>query len=448
MSLRCALRRSEPNAAADRETEPQPSRRAHPPPPKGTGGAVQHAADGTEPQPSPRAHPPPPKGAGGAVQHATAGAVPQPSPRAPPPVPPPQNTGGAVRRRAGPGLATLGRASCFLPFGEALAVAQSLGLASVKKWRAWCKEGMCPHDVPRGPDRTYKDGGWQGWGHWLGTGNTRNTTPFLPFGEALAVAQSLGLGSAREWHVWCKAGRRPPNVPSLPPSTYKGRGWQGWGHWLGTGNQSSNEFLPFGEALAVARSLGLASSTEWRVWCKEGMRPPEVPSCPHAAYKDGGWQGWGHWLGTGNVHPTKRQFLPFEEAREVARSLGLANLEEWNAWCKEGMCPPSVPRCPGESYNVPAASTAAPNTIYAHDGWAGWAHWLHHGAAAQSAVSLAGPAHAHVAANNSAAPPPVARQRRAQAEEAPGGAAARVAHAAAAGSSAGPARKRRKVQQT
>ena len=103
---------------------------------------------------------------------------------------------------------------------------------------------------------------------------------FLPFDEALAMAQSLGLTSAREWRVWCKEGRRPPNVPTQPNRTYKDGGWQGWGHWLGTSNRPCGQgsFLPFGEALFVARSLGLANRKEWLVWCKDGTRPPNVPS--------------------------------------------------------------------------------------------------------------------------------------------------------------------------
>ena len=320
--------------------------------------------------------------------------------------------------------------SKFLLFDEALPVAQSLRLASVFEWRQWCKEGMCPPNVPSNPHRTYKDGGWQGWGHWLGTGNQR-TTPFLPFGEALAVARSLNLAGAREWKAWCKEGRRPPNVPAHPekiykdggwqgwahwlgtgnslrsgsikkasnfalfaqaltfarslslanqtawkvwckegtrppnvpadPSrAYKGGGWQGWGHWLGTGNQRTRSFLPFGEALAVARSLNLANLREWYVWCKEGRRPPNVPSNPHRTYKDGEWQGWGHWLGTGNQHT--KQFLPFGEALAVARSLNLANRFEWQQWCKEGRRPPNVP--------------AYPEKIYKDGGWQGWVHWL------------------------------------------------------------------------
>ena len=31
------------------------------------------------------------------------------------------------------------------------------------------------------------------------------------------------------------------------------------------------QFLPFDEALAEARSLGL-SEAEWRAWCKEGLQ--------------------------------------------------------------------------------------------------------------------------------------------------------------------------------
>ena len=94
------------------------------------------------------------------------------------------------------------------------------------------------------------------------------------------------------------------------------------------------KFLPFDEALGVARSLNLANRFEWQQWCKEGMCPPNVPSNPHRTYKDGGWQGWGHWLGTGNTKCGTEQFLPFEEALAMAHSLGLASQKEWYAWSK------------------------------------------------------------------------------------------------------------------
>ena len=62
-----------------------------------------------------------------------------------------------------------------------------------------------------------------------------------------------------------------------------------------------SKFLPFDEALAVSQSLGLANQKEWYAWGKEGMRPANVPGGPHKVYKHDGWQGWGHWLGTGNI---------------------------------------------------------------------------------------------------------------------------------------------------
>ena len=158
---------------------------------------------------------------------------------------------------------------------------------------------MRPPNMPSQPDRVYKDAGWQGWGHWLGTGNTKSgTEQFLPFDEALAVARSLNLASVTEWKVWCKEGMRPPNVPSLPSQVYKDGGWQGWGHWLGTGNIAGGDkqFLPFDQALLVARCLRLVSSTEWQAWCRSGSRPANVPARPDEVYVHDGWMGWTHWL--------------------------------------------------------------------------------------------------------------------------------------------------------
>ena len=199
------------------------------------------------------------------------------------------------------GTGNAGTGRMFLPFGEALAAARSLGLASQRAWYGWCAEGRRPPNVPTHPQRTYKGGGWQGWGHWLGTGNAKSgTKQRLPFGEALAAARSFGLANSREWAALCKNGGSPPNMPARPDNTYKGAGWQGWGHWLGTGKQSNKckqeQFLPFDEALRAARSLRLAGEKDWRLWCRRGARPANVPAAPDQAYVHAGWMGWENWL--------------------------------------------------------------------------------------------------------------------------------------------------------
>ena len=45
-----------------------------------------------------------------------------------------------------------------------------LGLKSRDEWRAYCKSGKKPADIPAIPNQTYADAGWAGLGDWLGTG--------------------------------------------------------------------------------------------------------------------------------------------------------------------------------------------------------------------------------------------------------------------------------------
>ena len=124
--------------------------------------------------------------------------------------------------------------------------------------------------------------------------------------EALLHARSLKLKSERAWRAWRMTGARPANTPSTPHAVYKHEGWQGYGHWLGTGNFIGGKqgFLPFKEALLYARALKLKTQKEWLA-CKSGARPANVPSRPDLTYQHDGWQGYGHWLGTGNVRGDK-----------------------------------------------------------------------------------------------------------------------------------------------
>ena len=211
----------------------------------------------------------------------------------------------------------------FLPFKTALPCARSLKLTNKTAWEAFSKSGARPANVPSCPNKVYKHNAWQGWGHWLGTGNVGVSKDHkcMPFKIALLHARSLKLKNMREWAQWCKSKARPGNMPSAPNATHEHDGWQGCGHWLGTGNLRTKEFLPFKEALLHARTLKLMTHTEWMQWCKSGARLPNMPSHPETSYKHDGWQGYGHWLGTGNVGVKKDpQSLPFKKALLHARS--------------------------------------------------------------------------------------------------------------------------------
>ena len=89
--------------------------------------------------------------------------------------------------------------------------------------------------MPSGPDEVYKHDGWQGYGHWLGTGNVApKDKQLLQFKKALLYARTLKLNGFKEWRDWAKTGARPANMPSHPHTTYTHDGWQGYRHWLGT----------------------------------------------------------------------------------------------------------------------------------------------------------------------------------------------------------------------
>src|SRR5215210_5913343 len=100
---------------------------------------------------------------------------------------------------------------------------------------------------------------------------------------------------------------------------------------------------PFEEATEFARSLGMERVSDWTEFVKTGQLPDDIPRYPPEVYRDEGWRGWGHFLGTGTLSGRGRRWRPFEEAREYVRSLGFSSVTEWHAWSKSGQRPKDIP---------------------------------------------------------------------------------------------------------
>jgi hypothetical protein len=204
----------------------------------------------------------------------------------------------------------------YRPFAEARAWVRGLGLRSQREWsdfRAGRLAGKPPKpvDIPANPYLVYEDQGWISWGDWFGTGAIApQSRTYRPFAEARAWVHGLGLRNGSEWNEFC-AGRRagkppkPADVPTTPARVYKGEGWIGFGDWLGTGTvaPSMRTYRPFAEARAWVRGLGLRGAVEWKDFCAGRLagkppKPSDIPSTPHAVFKNEGWIGWGDWFGT------------------------------------------------------------------------------------------------------------------------------------------------------
>jgi superfamily II DNA or RNA helicase len=184
------------------------------------------------------------------------------------------------------------------------------------------------------------------------------------FLKARDFARGLCFKNRNEWVAWAKCGARPNDIPIYPDSCYSLKGWIGWGDWLGTNRSSTHDrsHRTFKEARDFVRNLELKNKGEWSVWAKSAGRPMDIPADPSGVYKDKGWVNWGDWLGTGYIASHKRVYLPFQQAREFVRNLGLKDREEWKKWTKSDEYPDNMPVNP-------------PGT-YKDKGWVGWDDWL------------------------------------------------------------------------
>jgi hypothetical protein len=190
----------------------------------------------------------------------------------------------------------------YRPFSEALAFVHTLGLKNRNAWRMYLKKGDKPDDIPADPNNTYKESGWESFGHWLGTGSDQKRK-FRPFKDARDFVHSLHIKNLDGWKIYCKSDEKPLDIPADPKKTYKTNEWISWSDWLGTkviANQNK-KYRPFEEARKYVHGLGLRDVAEWKYYCKTDKKPENIPASANQVYKDSGWISFGDWLGTGTI---------------------------------------------------------------------------------------------------------------------------------------------------
>lgn len=172
-------------------------------------------------------------------------------------------------------------------FQDARKFVHSLKLKNGKEWRAYCKSGNKPDDIPMDPKHSYKELGWKGLSDWLGTDfiPTYNRE-YKTFDSARTFVHSQGLKNRKEWESYVKSGNKPDDIPASPPVKFKNKGWKGWGDWLGTGTVASfnKKFRSYEDAKKYIRSLKIKNVDEWRQLAKSGKLPPDIPTNPWTIY--------------------------------------------------------------------------------------------------------------------------------------------------------------------
>jgi superfamily II DNA or RNA helicase len=200
-----------------------------------------------------------------------------------------------------------------------------------------------------------------------------------PFEEGRNFARGLNFKNVKEWQEYC-AGKikgkpiRPDDIPAIPPRIYQDKGWKTWGDWLGTESVANKDKLcrSFKQARNFVHELELTGAVQWRLYCKgelpgKGVRPNDIPSAPHLAYKDTGWVSWGDWFGTNSISVKDRPYLAFKEARKFIHSLELKDQREWILYYKGKMPEKGV-----RPDNIPSS----PERTYKDKGWKSLGDWL------------------------------------------------------------------------
>lgn len=144
-----------------------------------------------------------------------------------------------------------------------------------------------------------------------------SSSGFLPFEEARAYVRQLGLKSFREWKIYSKTDR-PSFIPGDPFRTCKDE-WTCYSDWMGyEKRQKGKNFLSFVEAREFVRKLELKSTSEWKEYCKTG-RPDTIPASPEKVYKSE-WISFNDWCGHARLPPPRRtNFLKWAQGKRARK---------------------------------------------------------------------------------------------------------------------------------
>lgn len=231
--------------------------------------------------------------------------------------------------------------SPWVSYEQAKTLLEPLNLRSRVHFLAERRTSRLPERIPSHPEDTYGED-WRGWGDFLSTGNVARK-PFIPYLEAKALLEPLGLRSKEHFLQERRAGHVPEEIPSNPARTYR-EDWKGWGRFLSTGNVRNIEVIDYERAQRYVIAEGIKTCEDFRKWSCSGLRPKFIPSNPRSKYKK--WRGWKEFLQTTKARP----WMGKRRAQAYLKEIGVTSILELEEFLQSDQRPPEFPPSPQKVY--------------------------------------------------------------------------------------------------
>lgn len=250
----------------------------------------------------------------------------------------------------------------YIQFNEAREYARSFNLNSISQWDKMYSKGKIRKDVPRYPQKTYKDEGWTDFEDFLNYVNEKQD--WMSYDEARKYIKNFKFNSYTECVNYFRNNpKKPKNFPLHPRGAYKNKGWVSANHFLSLPEKVN--FLDFENARSIVHKLKISGWKEWKEMYNNGLIPKNIPKDPYIVYRNKGWISVDDFFGK-NISAYNRARLgwaDFSEAKKYAVRLNLKSSKEWREFLKSN-----------KNIEINLPSTA--DRVYAKTGWKSWGDFL------------------------------------------------------------------------
>ncbi len=121
----------------------------------------------------------------------------------------------------------------------------------------------------------------------------------LSYEETKKIVLKLKINTTLQWREMSKTKKLPPEVVKRPDLHFRGNGWLSWSDFLNKKIIANRDkkFITYKKAKKEIKIFKIKTNLEWRIFCKNGFRPENIPSNPDQTYRGSGWISWKDFLG-------------------------------------------------------------------------------------------------------------------------------------------------------